>query len=86
MYKIKMLFPVIFIVYLELIIPHVCGSDTELNVYTWVDYIDPEIFSDFEKEFHVKIHVDFYDDEEAMFSLVQSQPERYDSIVKSIHF
>ncbi|HHT9136195.1 MAG TPA: ABC transporter substrate-binding protein [Candidatus Wunengus sp. YC60] len=51
-----------------------------LNVYTWVDYLDPEIVSDFEKEFHVKVHVDYYDDEDIMFSLVQSRPERYDII------
>lgn len=54
-----------------------------LNMYTWVEYIDPAILSDFEKEFHVKVHVDFYDDEEVMFSSVQSQPERYDVIFPS---
>ncbi|MCR4321681.1 MAG: hypothetical protein NUV74_15260, partial [Candidatus Brocadiaceae bacterium] len=41
-----------------------------LNVYTWVDFIDPEIVLDFEKEFHVKVHIDFYDDEELMFSTI----------------
>lgn len=51
-----------------------------LNVYTWVDYLDPEIVSDFEKEFHVNVHVDFYDDEDVMYSLVQSQPGRYDVV------
>ena len=54
-----------------------------LNVYTWVDYLDPEIVSDFEKEFHVKVHVDFYDLEDAMYSLVQSEPGRYDLVFPS---
>lgn len=54
-----------------------------LNVYTWVDFIDPEIFSDFEKEFHAKVHVDFYNDEEVMFSSIQSQPGQYDIIFPS---
>lgn len=54
-----------------------------LNVYTWVDFIDPKIFSDFEKEFGVKVNVDYFDDEEVMFSLVQSQPERYDVVFPS---
>ena len=54
-----------------------------LNVYTWVDYIDPEIFFDFEKEFHVKVHIDFYDDEELMFSTIQSGSGRYDVIFPS---
>lgn len=51
-----------------------------LNVYTWVDYLDPEIISDFEREFHVQVHVDVYDDEEEMFSAVQSDPGHYDVV------
>ena len=51
-----------------------------LNVYTWMDYLDPEIVSDFEKEFHLRVNVDYYDDEDVMFSLVQSQPDRYDVV------
>ena len=54
-----------------------------LNVYTWVDYLDPEIVSDFENEFHVKVHADFYDIEDAMYSLVQSEPGRYDLVFPS---
>ena len=38
---------------------------------------------DFEKEFHVKVHVDYYDDEELMFSTIQSEPSRYDVIFPS---
>ena len=59
------------------------ASSSVLNVYTWVEYIDPEIFSDFEKEFHVKVHVDYYDLEDEMFSLVQSKPGMYDLIFPS---
>lgn len=54
-----------------------------LNIYTWSDFIDPEIFSDFEKEYDIKTHIDFYDDEEVMFSLVQSQPGLYDIVFPS---
>ncbi len=54
-----------------------------LNVYTWVDFIEPEIYSDFEKEFHVKVHIDFYDDEELMFSTIQSGAGQYDVIFPS---
>ena len=71
---------IIFILWFVLTIHNPFGSETDnlysgtkkkakadlpvLNIYTWVDFIDPEIFSDFEKEFHVKVHVDFFDDEE----------------------
>lgn len=54
-----------------------------LKVYTWGDFIDPEIFLDFEKEFHVKVQIDYYDDEELMFSTIQSGPGRYDVIFPS---
>lgn len=53
-------------------------NQSVLNVFTWVDYIEPEIFSDFEKEFRVKVNVEFYDDENVMFSAIQSEPGRFD--------
>lgn len=58
----------------------VSNSPSALNVCTWVDYLDPGIVSDFEKEFHSKVYVRFYDDEEEMFSLVQSEPGKYDVV------
>ena len=58
-------------------------SVSALNLYTWVDYLDPEIISDFEKEFHAKVHTDFYDLEDAMYSAVQSAPGRYDLVFPS---
>lgn len=45
-----------------------------------MDYLKPEIISAFEKEFNVKVHVDFYDDEDVMYSLVQFQSGRYDVV------
>lgn len=56
------------------------NGQSALNVYTWVDYLDPEIVSDFEKKFHVEVHVDSYDDEEEMFSTIQSDPGQYDVV------
>ncbi|MBI5307284.1 MAG: spermidine/putrescine ABC transporter substrate-binding protein [Planctomycetes bacterium] len=54
-----------------------------LNMYTWVEYIDPAIFSDFEKEFHVKVNIGFYSLEDEMFSSIQSEPGRYDIVFPS---
>ncbi len=56
------------------------SKNSLLNVYTWVDYLDPEIISDFEKEFHAKVYVDVYDDEEEMFSAIQSGTGQYDIV------
>lgn len=94
MYKAKRFFPAIFIIWLVAGICNVYSSDNHqsgvrkdvkseqpvLNMYTWVGYLDPEIVSDFEKEFQVKVQVDFYEDEEEMFSAIQSNPGQYDIV------
>ena len=83
---------IIFFIWSGMCIGNVCSPETTtvqsnimneqsvLHVYTWLDYLDPEIVSDFGKEFHVKVQVDFYDDEEEMFSAIQSDPGQYDVI------
>lgn len=96
MYTIKGVPVLIFSIWFGICIDNVCSPDTNtiesgvriythaeqsvLNVYTWIDYLDPKIISDFEKEFRVKVHVDFYEDEEEMFSAVQSDPGQYDVV------
>ncbi len=94
MNKIKMKLFIISFLWLGVSMCNVYGLDTEtflpdvrkdlrgdkevLNVYAWADYIDPGIFADFEKEFHIKVNVEFFDDENVMFSLIQSEPGRFD--------
>lgn len=96
MYSVKCVPVLIFILWLGFCFGNVCSPDkntnqpgtrgavharkTLLNVYTWVDYLDTGIISDFEKEFNVKVHVDVYDDEEEMFSSIQSDPGQYDVV------
>jgi len=43
----------------------------ELNVFIWSEYIDPEIITNFEKEFSCKVTVDLYEDNESMMSKLQ---------------
>ncbi|MDO8140821.1 MAG: spermidine/putrescine ABC transporter substrate-binding protein [Candidatus Brocadiales bacterium] len=99
MYKTKRIISIIVVIVLGFILQDIFGwnvgeiqannrEETEarsflLNVYTWVEYIAPEIISDFEKEFHVKVHVDYYDLEDEMFSIVQSKPGMYDLVFPS---
>lgn len=97
--KTKKLFLILFTLCLGLTTGNACGSDADprpcsikkdvrsdpsvLHVYTWEDYIDPEIFAEFEKEHQVKVHVEFFDDENVMYSTVQSEPGRYDVVFPS---
>jgi spermidine/putrescine transport system substrate-binding protein len=58
-----------------------CGSNVPvLHVYTWADYIDPEVLADFEKEFSCSVAVDTFDSNEAMFAKLQAGSSGYDII------
>lgn len=43
----------------------------QLNLFIWSEYIDPEIVSNFEKEFSCKVTIDLYEDNESMMSKLQ---------------
>lgn len=66
-----------------------CGSGKdsitggELHVFNWEDYFAPTTLEDFEAEFGIEVFLDTFDDEEAMLSVVQSDPSQYDVIVAS---
>ncbi|MEZ5312383.1 MAG: spermidine/putrescine ABC transporter substrate-binding protein [Thermoanaerobaculia bacterium] len=43
----------------------------ELNLFIWSEYIDPDIISNFEKEFSCKVTIDLYEDNESMMAKLQ---------------
>jgi len=57
----------------------------ELNIYNWRDYLAPEVATDFEKEYGVKINIYPYDDEFIMLEELESDPksDKYDLVVAS---
>lgn len=54
-----------------------------LSLYTWDDYIDPSIISDFEKEYDCDVVIDVFDSNEAMYSKLQYLNIGYDIILPS---
>ena len=42
------------------------GAAGNLTVYIWSEYMDPEVISNFEKEFDVKVRLDYYESNEEM--------------------
>lgn len=64
-----------------------CGDATqlsdELNFYTWVEYIDPEIKDQFEAECGVKINETNFDSNETLLATLQAGSTGYDVIVPS---
>ena len=59
-----------------------CGPATEeLHIYTWSDYIAPEVIARFEKANNCKVVVDTFDSNEAMYAKLQAGSTGYDIIM-----
>lgn len=72
-------------IYYYVITPKEEGEELSdvLNIYNWEDYFGETTLADFEEEFGVKVNLDTYEDEDIMFSTVQSNPAKYDIIIAS---
>ena len=55
----------------------------ELRIYTWSDYIAPEVIARFEKANGCKVLVDTFDSNEAMFAKLKAGTTSYDIIMPS---
>lgn len=55
----------------------------ELNIFNWEDYFGETTIEDFEAEFGVKVNLDTYEDEEEIYSALQSDPTKYDLVFPS---
>jgi spermidine/putrescine-binding protein len=60
-----------------------CGAPKELHVYNWSEYIDPEIYTDFEEEFGIKVVEDTFSSNEDLLAKLQAGASGYDIIVPS---
>jgi len=55
----------------------------QLHLYTWADYIKPELVTRFESEHKCKVIIDTFDSNEAMYAKVRAGAAGYDLIVPS---
>lgn len=64
-----------------------CGSSKpELHIYSWADYIKPEIVEQFEKEHDCIVVIDTFDSNESMFAKLRLGGVGYDIIMPSNYF
>ena len=63
--------------------PPAGGDGGELHVYTWCDYIAPAVLESFEKALGVKVIVDTFDSNEAMYAKLKAGGTGYDIIMPS---
>jgi spermidine/putrescine transport system substrate-binding protein len=55
-----------------------------LNLFTWSDYIDPALVTEFEKTYGVRVRIDYYDTNEALIAKLQAGGQsQYDVIIAS---
>ncbi len=60
-----------------------CEKKPELHLYTWSDYIAPDIIEAFEKEHGCRIIVDTFDSNETMYAKLKAGGTGYDIITPS---
>ena len=59
------------------------GDGGELHIYTWSDYIAPDVLASFEKALGVTVVVDTFDSNEAMYAKLKAGGTGYDIIMPS---
>ena len=60
-----------------------CEKKPELHIYTWSDYIAPEVIQGFEEANNCKVVVDTFDSNEAMYAKLKAGGTGYDIIMPS---
>lgn len=64
-----------------------CGNDARtLHIYTWSDYIAPEVVAAFEKAHLCKVVIDTFDSNETMYAKLKAGGSGYDIITPSSYF
>src|SRR5262245_43556007 len=55
-----------------------------LNLFIWPDYLDPELVTEFERTYGVRVNIDYYDTNEAMIAKLRAGGTgQYDVVVAS---
>jgi spermidine/putrescine transport system substrate-binding protein len=61
-----------------------CGpSKPELHIYTWTDYMSPDVIQKFEKQFNCTVVIDTFDSNESMYAKLKAGATGYDVITPS---
>jgi spermidine/putrescine transport system substrate-binding protein len=59
-----------------------CGEDKpKIYIYTWADYINPDLIQQFENENNCKVVIDTFDSNETMFAKLMAGANGYDIIM-----
>ena len=59
----------------------VSANQNQLNIYSWADYIHPNVVPEFERRYNVKVIYDTFSSNEALLARMQAGATAYDIIV-----
>jgi spermidine/putrescine transport system substrate-binding protein len=62
---------------------HCAKSKRALHLYTWADYVKPELVQRFEREQNCNVIIDTFDSNEAMYAKLKAGASGYDLVVPS---
>jgi putrescine transport system substrate-binding protein len=62
------------------------SSGNVVNVYNWSDYIDPQVLTDFEKQYGIKVNYDVFDKNEVLETRLLTGNTGFDVVVPSAPF
>ena len=62
------------------------GNSRSLHIYTWSDYLAPELVAEFEKTHNCKVVVDTFDSNETMYAKLRAGGSGYDIITPSSYY
>lgn len=57
------------------------SHEKQVNIYSWADYIDPQVIPEFEKRYGVKVVYDTFASNESLLAKLQTGASDYDVIV-----
>ena len=60
-----------------------CAKKETLHVYTWADYISPDVVNAFEEKYDCKVVIDTFDTNEAMYAKLKAGSSGYDVLFPS---
>jgi spermidine/putrescine transport system substrate-binding protein len=63
-----------------------CKDKQKLYIYTWADYIDPELIQNFEQENDCKVEISTFDSNETLFAKLTAGASGYDIIMPTEYY
>lgn len=60
-----------------------CEKKQQLHIYTWADYISPDVVTAFEKKYNCEVIIDTFDTNEAMYAKLKAGSTGYDLLFPS---